>query len=136
MAEVRGVTFEEVKELRQMHFELKSKYEVLKELRAQAVRITSILDGLPKSPNSGSGIAAPVINIVMLEEELKGLIERYTRKYGEAKEELAKIEAPKERSIMELRYLAGKSWSEIATIMSYSRARVLQLHKKILKRLY
>ena len=129
---------EELKELRKLSMEIRSKYEILKEARLSAYRINNILSATPKGKN-GEGFSTAILNAMSIAEEMKEtvikLTEKYTKKYKEAKEEIEKLEELQEKLILELRYLSNKKWDEIARIMNFSKRRIFQIHDRALKRL-
>jgi len=123
---------EELSRLRKLQMEIKSQYEVLTETKQQAYRITQLITGLPKGHN-GDGLSGAVIKVMamaeMIEESMKSSIEEYTQKYEQAAKEIKQIPNTQERAILELRYLAFKSWYEIAKLMHLSERQVYRMHK-------
>lgn len=130
---------EELSRLRKLQMEIKSQYEVLTETKQQAYRITQLITGLPKSHN-GDGLSDAVIKVMamaeMIEETMKSSIEEYTQKYEQATKEIKQIPKTQERAILELRYLAFKSWYEIAKLMHLSESQVYKTHKKALSNFF
>lgn len=128
---------EELKKLRVLANEIKSKYEVLEEAKATAYRITKIVSDMPKAKNSGDGFNTAVIKTLIMVEELQGtikhMIEEFGNLYEEASKEINKLEDIQERTVLEYRYLAYKPWHEIAGLMHYTKRRVQQIHDVAIK---
>ena len=127
------MTIDELKQLRILANEIKSKYEILKEAKASAYRITQIMSSAPKAKNVGEGFSPAVLKTMLIAEQMQNVVtkmaEEFGRLYEEAIKEIAKVENPQERMILEYRYLAYKSWYEITTLMHFSHFFTLFHHK-------
>ena len=128
------MTVEELKKLRTLQFEIKSKYEILEEAKASTTRITQLISDMPKAKGVGEGFSPAVIKVMTMTENMKKIVsemtELFSELYQKAVNEISKIENLQERTLLEYRYLSYKSWYEIASFMKLSYRRVLQLHKK------
>lgn len=103
------------------------------ELETRATRMTSRLDGQPKSPAwDKSKFEDLVIEMVELDEKLwERLKEHYAR--TEDIERAIQALPERERVLMRARYIEGKTFREIAADTSYSCRHTVRMHGKALR---
>ena len=117
--------------------EVDSKIEQIARLRELATSTTTIINGMPKATHSVNfKVENAIIHsldepIYKLNEELKVFIALY----NEVSNAIAQIKERDERIILEYRYLAFKSWQDIAQSMNLSKDRIFQLHRMALEKI-
>ena len=125
---------EELDRLKKLRREMPLIEETIKELRAQAERMTTMLDGLPRTNTMVSSLEASVVKLMSRAEELqRKQMEYYELKMALATE-LYALE-PIEGRVMSMRYLQGKGYKEIATILRCSVTNVFRLHRLARKKI-
>ncbi|NNG67331.1 sigma factor-like helix-turn-helix DNA-binding protein [Caldanaerobacter subterraneus] len=109
--------------------------EKLLEIDAQLQRITTRYTLVSVSRTGSRDVMGElIIKKIRIEEEIN---EKLQESYEKLKEIEKAIEAldEKEKLLMRLRYIHGKSWMEICNEMHYSWAQVHRIHGEILKKL-
>ena len=125
---------EELDRLKKLRREMPLIEETIKELRAQAERMTTMLDGLPRTNTMVSSLEASVVKLMSRAEELqRKQMEYYALKMVLATE-LYALE-PIEESVMSMRYLQGKGYKEIAKLLGCSVTNVFRLHRLARKKI-
>ena len=71
-----------------------------------------------------------LVNLLCLEEEINDDIDQLIDLKRELKTFVAEIENSSYRLLLELRYLGGSTWEEVAAIMGYDVRWVYRLHRK------
>ena len=131
------MTKEELQKLRQVQTEIKAKQELLAETRATAYRITQIMKEVPtQKTNEKGGFEQKIIKVMSLTANIELTITETINKYAElyinANNEIEQMKNRQEKIIMQLRYLANKSWEEISGIMHLSKSRIYHIHGEAL----
>lgn len=112
-----------------------SKIKDIKRLRSLISSVKSINTGEKvKSSNTDNGIDNTVIKIVDLEKDYKNLVLLYINKRTEFDKILNQMKE-KERTLIELKYINGLTWEQVACRMDYSERQATRLHGDILKKL-
>jgi RNA polymerase sigma factor (sigma-70 family) len=94
-----------------------------------ATRITPSYSDAPKGGQSGDGkIPAAVEKIVEQERRIDAKIAEMAKLLDEIEKLLGEVGNPDYRLLLELRYLQGLTWEQIAERMRYSRRHVIRLH--------
>ena len=113
---------------------IKSKSEQIQSLNELATGCTTVLSGMPHSPNRGSSrMADAVCKIIDLENEIAADVDELVQTKREIVEVINKVENAELRILLEQRYLCGATWERIAINMNYGLRYVHCLHKKALK---
>lgn len=106
----------------------------LEELKALALTSKSFL-----SASSGakrrSSVEATVEKIYGMEEEINGLIDSYVDTKAQIAALLATLGDCTERSVMEMHYLSGVKWEEVAERCYLSLRTVHNMHRRALEKL-
>ncbi len=119
-----------------LNIEIDSKLEQLEQLRELSVRIKSAFIGeritvtKDKSPMESS-----IIKVVMAEDEINRLIDRFIDLKAEISESIGQLDGFESRILLELRYLCFNSWDEIVVKMNYQTSYIYKLHCKALQEL-
>ena len=108
-----------------------AKMEQLAELKALALTSKSFLSAAGAGERR-SKVEATVEKIYGMEEEMNGMIDRYVDTKKEISQLLDKLEDNTVKSVMELHYLSGIKWEEVAERCYLSLRTVHNLHKKAL----
>lgn len=77
--------------------------------------------------NLSFGVLMPM-SLIMC--DIKAEVEQAARKRDEVKAAVEEVQDGRIRTVLDGRYLAGKSYRRIAKEMNYTERRVLQLHQK------
>ena len=98
-----------------------------------ATRITPAYSDAPKGGQSGDGkIPAAVERIAEQEEKIDAKIAELTKLLDEIEKLLGEVRNSNYRLLLELRYLQGLTWEQIAEKMHYSWRHIIRLHGKAL----
>lgn len=112
-----------------------SKLEQIARIQALATRVTTITKAVPIG--NGSALSSRVENaIVAMEGQTEKLADEITnllKVRNEVAAEIAKLQHPAERRILEYRYLCFHSWKEIAAVMKTGLRYVFKLHERALE---
>lgn len=112
-----------------------SKLEQIARVQALATRTTSVIRAIPLG--NGTALSSRVENaIAAIEGQAEYLADEITRLLkvrDEVAAEIAKLNNPVERRILEYRYLCFHSWKEIADDMKRGLRYVYELHSRALK---
>lgn len=120
---------------RELGASVERKYEELERLRSLAARVTSTLSHLPKGDGARDRMADTVGRIAGMEEELNAAIRDYVGRRGEIARAMDTVADMTLRTLLEYRYLDGKTWEEIASRMNFNCRWVLRLHDRALEQL-
>lgn len=74
-----------------------------------------------------------IVKLIDLENEINSDIDRLVDMKREIAVVISKISSPSHKILLELRYLEGKTWDEIAKAMDYDLRWIYRLHGKALK---
>ena len=128
------MTVMELKRLRELGKELSEAKEEEEKLRSQAEKTTALLTEVPKGSAMASMVEEAAIKLLSKAEELKKLemerLQLEARLWGEL------CSVPREEAqVLEMRYISGISYKEIARQKHKSLRTIFILHERGLKRL-
>lgn len=93
----------------------------------------------PKGPHSGgSPIEKQVIRFIEIQELYKAKLAEKLAVLASVEQAIDSLEAPAERLVMRLRYLEGRSWASVCSLLQregYSERQVYYIHGTALKKL-
>ena len=114
---------------------IKSKLEQLDTLRALAMKVGANLteEKVSGGNNTKSHMENTVAKIVDLEKEIDGDIDRLVGLKAEIMETINRVDDPISQIILELRYVNGKGWDEIARDIRFDIRTAFRVHGKALK---
>lgn len=118
----------------QLDQRINSKLEQVSMLRDLALKTTSVLqEDKVQSTKQQSPMENALVKLMSLEEEINDDIDWLIDLKRELTAFVAEIANPSHRLLLELRYLGGSTWDEVAAIMGYDVRWVYRLHRKALK---
>ena len=102
-------------------------------LRELATKTNVVISDIPRGSNyDNSSVEKTIIKIVSLEEEVNKEIDKLVNLKREIMEVIEKVDDPKERLVLNLRYLNFLTWESIAIKMNCSVRNVHIVHSKAL----
>jgi DNA-directed RNA polymerase specialized sigma subunit len=112
-----------------------SKLEQLEMLKSLAMKVTS---SFTKEKISGGNIEkskmeSTMVKVIDLEHEINADIDRLVNLKKDIQDTINKMDGINQQLLLELRYLSGKGWDEIAASMGYDPRTVYRIHGKALK---
>ena len=112
-----------------------SKLEQLEMLKSLAMKVTS---SFTKEKISGGNIEkskmeSTMVKVIDLELEINADIDRLVNLKKDIQDTINKMDDINQQLLLELRYLSGKGWDEIAASMGYDPRTVYRIHGKALK---
>lgn len=112
-----------------------SKLEQLEALKSLSMKVTS---SFTKEKISGGNIEkskmeSTIVKVIDLENEINDDIDRLVDLKKDIQDTINKIDDINQQLLLELRYLSGKGWDEIASSMGYDPRTVYRIHGKALK---
>ena len=126
------MTRDDLREIIRLEQRIKDKESLIIYLRSLATRHTLPIGDKVQSGSINDPMK-PIDKAVDLEEEIReDICDLFQLKF-EAYRWMSTLEG-EEKRLMELRYIRGLSWREVAEHMSYSERRVYQLHSEVMKR--
>jgi RNA polymerase sigma factor (sigma-70 family) len=109
--------------------------EKLLEIDAQLQRITTRYTLVPVSRTGSRDVMGElIVKKIEVEEEINRKLQESYRKLREIERVIEKLDE-KEKLLMRLRYIYGKSWGEICDEMNYSWKQIHRIHKQALDKL-
>lgn len=112
-----------------------SKLEQIARIQSLATRTTSVIKAIPIG--NGNALSSRVENAIMAiegqSEYLADEVAHLLKVREEVSAEIARLENPAERRILEFRYLCFYSWKEIANVMKLGLRYVFKLHERALE---
>ena len=130
------MTKEQLKAYRTIKLERDKLADMLAEL--EAIMYGPTISKLSAVPGGGRSGSSPVENAAAKHEEL---LTRYQRKVEELTVALSEIEAAietlnnRDRTLVRLYYIQGKTWEEVCVEMAYSWRQVHRIHAAVLMKL-
>jgi DNA-directed RNA polymerase specialized sigma24 family protein len=123
-----------LKQIKNIDMQILSKLEQAKTLREQAQRITAPMDGQSSgtSVKNVQSFEVVLCQAMDLENDCIQETERLMSLKCEAISYINKMQNYEQRTVLELRYLCGKKWDEIAKIMCYELRSIHNKHGKAL----
>ena len=122
-------------ELRDMNNEIRKKQEKLDEMRALATSMTQAYDNVRVQTSSSDRLSNLMCKIIMLENELDGMIDDYADEKERAKLRIYQVEREAWQDILYSHYIEHKSLGEIAKQTGKSLNSVRQLNSRAIKSL-
>ena len=120
-------------ELRELNCEIRKKQERLDELRALATSMTRPYDGDRVQTSPTDRLSNLMCKIIMLENELDGMIDEYADEKRKAKLLIYQVEREEWQDILYAHYREQKSLSDIAKFRKVSLSAVKNLNSRALK---
>ena len=115
---------------------INSRLEQLSSLKALATRTTGILrqDAVKTTPDAGAHSREEIIaKVIDMEREIDGEIDRLVDLKQEIRQVIGAVEDPILQTLLELRYLSFKNWTEIMQTMGYSKTSIWRFRKAALE---
>ena len=133
------MTFEEKKAWLRRYQEAKCRERLLTEeaqqLRAEAERVTPLMDDMPKGSAGQDKLQKAVERIIDAEQELAAQINCCEAIRREVVEAVNTVEDPRRYEILHRRYILGQRWEQIAVNMGIDYRWVWRLHKTTILKL-
>ncbi|MDD3230984.1 MAG: hypothetical protein PHE09_17485 [Oscillospiraceae bacterium] len=117
---------------RKLDKEVGRKCDELSHWRSRATKITPALTGMPGGGAAGDRIQDAVEKIVALEGEIDVEIDRLLQVRGEIEKAIKTVPDDTLRTLLELRYIDGLTFEQIAVRMNYAFRHITRLHGKAL----
>ena len=111
--------------------EINCKLEQIARLRSRLTRCTRAITGMPTG-STPSDWTDTVARITELEADLNADINRLIDLKREIGATIDAVADPMQRQLLELRYLCGWGWQQIADKLHYARETVCRAHRKAL----
>ena len=125
---------EYLSQARYLDARINTKIKQLEALNALATSATSVLTGMPHSPNKATSKMADIVDkIVDLQAEINRDIHALVDLKGEMRSKLEMVPAEDYKAILEMRYLCFMSWEQIASNLGLSVPYTYKLHDRALK---
>lgn len=130
------MTKEQLRAYRAIRLERDKLLEMLREL--ETTIYSPAIPKLDPAPGGGRNGASPVEIAATKHDELRT---RYLQKVAELEDAMAKVEAAietldhRDRALVRLYYIQGKTWEEVCVEMSYSWRQIHRIHSEVLKKL-
>ena len=125
---------EYLSQARYLDARINTKIKQLEALNALATSATSVLTGMPHSPNKATSKMADIVDkIVDLQAEINRDIDALVDLKGEMRSKLEMVPAEDYKAILEMRYLCFMSWEQIASNLGLSVPYTYKLHDRALK---
>lgn len=110
---------------------INSKIEQVASLNDLALKATSVITGMPHSPNKGkSSMADTIDKIIDLQAEINRDIDTLVDLKAEIVTVIKAVENTEYQTLLEKRYLNYMSWESIAVDMGYSIQHLYRLREK------
>ena len=111
------------KEFLQSIRDAERRIRAIRAMRAHYLEMACSMTGMSetniRSTTKRSRVETSALELVELADELGGKAEELVGLVKKAEAVIAQIENPRYREVLSLRYLAGKSWVEVAGAMGY-----------------
>ncbi len=122
-------------ELREMNNEIRKKQERIDELRAMATSMTQPYDGVRVQTSPTDKLSTLMCKIIMLENELDGMIDDYADEKQKAKMRIFQVEREEWQDILYAHYIEQKTFKQIAKHRGVSVSSVKTLNNRAIKSL-
>ena len=127
---------EYLSQARYLDARINSKISQVDRLNDLATSATSVLTGMPHSPNKATSKMADVVDkIVDLQAEINRDIDKLVDLKKEMRDVIGAIPDVEQQTILEQRYLCFLKMEQIAVDMGYSIQHVYRLHDEALKKI-
>lgn len=115
---------------------IEAKLFQLQSLKELALKCTSVMTGMPHSPNhGGSRLEDTITKIVDMQAEINNDIDRLVDLKQEISERIAALDNPQQQAILMMRYIGCKNWAEISVELGYNLRYVYRVHSEALRAL-
>ncbi|GHU58892.1 hypothetical protein FACS1894133_4530 [Clostridia bacterium] len=112
------------------------KLEQVRSLHELATKATSTLSDVPPSGTRNvHRMEDVIVKILDLESEINDDINALVDLKCEIVKAIKRVDSAEYRTLLELRYLCFKSWSDIAVEMNYSQDHIFTVHRKALSKI-
>lgn len=118
-----------------INLRIKSKAKIIEELHDLATKVTATISDMPKAPSkSTSRMEEVVCRIVDLEAEIRKDMEELVALEHDIVFRIKALgeDNSKCQVVLELRYLSGKDWTDIAEALGYTVDNVYRIHRRAL----
>ncbi|AEE92536.1 conserved protein of unknown function [Tepidanaerobacter acetatoxydans Re1] len=114
---------------------INNKLEQLETLRTLAMKVGANLteEKVSGGNNTKSHMESTIVKIVDLEKEINEDIDRLVDIKADIMETISRVDDPISQIILEMRYVNGKGWDEIARGLKYNDRSVFKIHSRALK---
>lgn len=134
------MTEEEVAEKLKRYIYLYQEIEILLEelerAKSYRERMTQLLSDVPKGGGSdGTMLETATERIIEIETRIAGQVQQLTQERMETDEMISSIDNQRMRMIMQMHYISGKTWDQIADALFMDRRWVLRIRKKAIRKL-
>ena len=126
---------EYLSQARYLDARINAKIKQVESLNALATSATSVLTGMPHSPNKATSKMADIVaKIVDLQAEINRDIDELVDLKKEIAELIKAVDLPDQQTILEKRYLCFQSWEQIAVDMGFSMHYLYKVHNSALEK--
>ncbi len=133
------MTSQEKKAYLKQYLEAKDRFndimEEMARIRSDAERITPIITDMPGGSHVNDKIAIAVERLEACAQKLEKESDRMQKTMESISGMIAALPDAQLRRMMQLRYIGGHTWEEIAVLMNYSYRNVCYLHGKALSQI-
>lgn len=134
------MTEEEVAEKLKRYIYLYQEIEILLEelerAKSYRERMTQLLSDVPKVGGSdGTMLETATERIIEIETRIAGQVQQLTQERMETDEMISSIDNQRMRMIMQMHYISGKTWEQIADALFMDIRWVFRMRKKAIKKL-
>lgn len=125
-------TKESLKEIRYLDMELQSIKEQINRLEYEAQGLQAMK--LSDMPRGGKGLDMADVMAEAIDLQQKYAVRwiELNQKRKDVEANIDSVEMPEERAVLRYRYLANKSWSNIAVLLGYEERTVYRIHGRAL----
>jgi DNA-directed RNA polymerase specialized sigma subunit len=112
-----------------------SKLEQLETLKSLSMKVTSSFaeEKISGGNVEKSKMESTIVKVIDLEHEINADIDRLVNLKKDIQDTINMMDDINQQLLLELRYLSGKGWDEIAASMGYDPRTVYRIHGKALK---
>lgn len=100
----------------------------LKTLEAERDNIRILADGMPSTGKISKRVEMIAVKIVDLQERTMEERAKYLEKRAEVRQVILMVPDDRQSRVLDLRYIQGKSWEEIADIMGFGERQIYRFH--------
>ncbi len=126
---------EYLSQARYLDARINAKIKQVESLNALATSATSVLTGMPHSPNKATSKMADIVaKIVDLQAEINRDIDELVDLKKEIAALIKAVDLPDQQTILEKRYLCFQSWEQIAVDMGFSMHYLYKVHNSALEK--
>lgn len=105
----------------------------MRRVHSLRTRITSVLRETTSKGSVGDSRTDATVALIELEERLEKAISAYRRAYDDVERMVERVERPKQREVLAMRYLTGMSFEQIAEYLGRDVRAVFRLHGRALE---